>query len=56
MFPARMLTAIALAVALALAGCTQKPATLVTVSGKVNFKGSALPDGIIIFSPDTSRG
>lgn len=54
MFPARML--IAAVLALVLAGCTQKPATLVSVSGKVVYKGAALPDGIIIFSPDTSRG
>jgi hypothetical protein len=54
MAPARML--IVALFALALIGCTQKPATLNSVSGKVNFKGAPLPDGVIIFSPDTSRG
>jgi len=54
MVPARMLM-VALLV-LALVGCTQKPATLNAVTGKVNYKGVALPDGVIIFSPDTSRG
>jgi hypothetical protein len=47
---------IVVAALFALVGCSQKPATLNAVSGKVNYRGVALPDGVIIFSPDTSRG
>ena len=39
-----------------LAGCTQKPATLNHVSGKVFYKGTQLRTGVIVFTPDTSRG
>lgn len=41
---------------LALVGCTSKPATLNAVAGKVLYKGTQLRDGVIVFSPDTSRG
>lgn len=37
-------------------GCQQKPTTLNTVTGKVLYKGVPLHTGIIVFSPDTSRG
>lgn len=57
MVPARMLIGCVLAFsALALTGCPQKPATLTQVSGKVFYKGKLLGDGLIVFSPDTSRG
>jgi hypothetical protein len=39
-----------------LAGCTQKPATLNHVTGKVSYKGALLRTGVIVFTPDTSRG
>lgn len=39
-----------------LAGCTQKTATLNHVSGKVFYKGTVLRTGVIVFTPDTSRG
>src|SRR5262245_40414064 len=57
MFSARMLIGCAFALAaIALAGCTQKPATLNPVTGKVLYKGALLRDGVIVFSPDTTRG
>ena len=55
MFPARTLIGCVLALVV-LVGCTQKPATLNSVSGKVLYKGALLHDGVIVFSPDTSRG
>jgi hypothetical protein len=39
-----------------LTGCHQRPTTLNHVSGKVFFQGAPLHGGIIVFSPDTSRG
>ena len=42
--------------ALALAGCSNKPTTLNPVSGKVLYKGAPLHTGLIVFTPDTSRG
>lgn len=42
--------------AVALTGCPQKPATLTAVTGKIFYKGILLQDGVIVFSPDTSRG
>ncbi len=57
MFPARMLMVCLFAVAAPLlTGCTQKPATLNHVSGKVFYKGALLRTGVIVFTPDTSRG
>ena len=57
MRPARMLMFASLALCVFLnAGCQQKPATLNSVSGKVLLKGTPLPAGVIVFSPDTSRG
>jgi hypothetical protein len=54
---ARMLAYCCLAAtALILTGCTQRNATLTHVSGKVSFKGVLLQSGIIVFSPDSSRG
>ena len=54
MIPARMLT-LCLS-GLLLAGCSNKPAALNQVTGKVIFKGAPLPGGLVVFSPDTSRG
>ena len=57
MLPARMLMFALLALCVFLAaGCQQKPATLNSVSGKVLLKGTPLSAGLIVFSPDTSRG
>ena len=57
MFPARMLIGCVFALAgLSLVSCQQKPATLNSVTGKVFYKGALLHDGVIVFSPDTSRG
>lgn len=38
------------------AGCTQKPAALNHVSGKVFYKGTILRTGVIVFTPDASHG
>ena len=38
------------------AGCTRGPAPLAPVSGKVTYRGLALPNGTIVFAPDRSRG
>jgi hypothetical protein len=43
-------------VLLQLAGCTRGPAPLSPVSGKVTYKGLALPTGTIVFAPDAARG
>ena len=56
MVPARMLIACLLAVGPLLAGCTQKPATLNHVTGKVMYKGALLRNGVVVFVPDTTRG
>jgi hypothetical protein len=57
MTPARMLIACFVAfVALSFAGCSKKPAALTGVTGRVFYKGATLRDGVIVFSPDTSRG
>ncbi len=57
MFPARMLMFVSLALCVVMAaGCRSKNATLNSVSGKVLYKGAPIPGGIIVFSPDTSRG
>jgi hypothetical protein len=54
---ARMLRTwpLALAALLLLYGC-QRPVTLHAVSGKVTYKGAVLHNGIIVFTPDASRG
>jgi hypothetical protein len=44
----------ALGMALVLGGCGRAP--LAPVHGKVSYKGLALQGGVIVFSPDTSRG
>jgi hypothetical protein len=54
MIPARML--IVCSLALTLLGCSNKPTTLNPVTGRVMYKGVPLKTGIIVFSPDTSRG
>ena len=46
---------LALALCLLAAGCT-RPTTLNPVSGKVTYRGAALPAGVIVFTPDASRG
>lgn len=38
------------------AGCQQRPATLAPVSGKVTYRGAALPGGLVVFTPDAARG
>ena len=54
MIPARML--ILCSLTFLLAGCQQKSATLNPVNGKVQYKGSLLPGGLIVFTPDVSCG
>jgi hypothetical protein len=39
-----------------LAGCKPGPAPLVPVRGKVMYRGTTLPGGTIVFTPDASRG
>jgi hypothetical protein len=39
-----------------LAGCDNGSNSLLPVSGKVTYKGAALQGGIIVFTPDGSRG
>jgi hypothetical protein len=57
MVPARMLIICVFALGAALvSGCTQKPATLNHVNGKVFYKGTILRTGVIVFTPDASRG
>jgi hypothetical protein len=57
MIPARMLILCSLALAgLLAAGCSNKPTALNQVTGKVIYKGAPLKSGLIVFSPDTSRG
>ena len=57
MIPARMLIGCLFALtAVALTGRPQQPATLTAVTGKVFYRGVLLQDGVIVFSPDTSRG
>ncbi|MBI3822974.1 MAG: hypothetical protein HY289_09900 [Planctomycetes bacterium] len=53
MTAARMLIFCLLAL---LVGCSNKPTALNSVSGKVLYKGVPLSTGIIVFSPDTSKG
>ena len=54
MIAARMLILVVLA--LALVGCSNKPTTLNPVKGKVSYKGVPLRTGLIVFTPDSSRG
>jgi hypothetical protein len=54
---ARMLGGCLLTLALvALAAGCQRPAALNPVSGKVSYRGMVLQSGVIVFTPDTSRG
>src|SRR5438309_1929104 len=56
MFPARMLILCSFAlVCFLLIGCQKRPTTLNQVSGKVLYKGTPLPGGLIVFSPDTGK-
>ncbi len=54
---ARMLRLGALALALVGlgAGC-QRPAGLQPVQGRVTYRGTTLTNGVVVFTPDTSRG
>jgi hypothetical protein len=54
---ARTRTSCLLAAALLalLAGC-QRQAALQPVNGKVTFKGAVVNNGVVVFTPDTSRG
>jgi hypothetical protein len=54
---ARMLGLGPLALALFVlgAGC-QRPTTFHAVSGKVTYRGAALTNGVVVFTPDASRG
>ncbi|MSQ95336.1 MAG: hypothetical protein EXR98_12365 [Gemmataceae bacterium] len=57
MIPARMLIVGSFILcSLLLAGCQKKATTLNQVTGKVLYKGAPLSGGLIVFSPDTSRG
>ena len=56
MFAARMLGCLGVLAGLLLAGCQQKSTALNHVSGKVYYQGRLLQSGVIVFSPDTSRG
>jgi hypothetical protein len=55
---ARLLRLCPLALLLLLAplSCQRRPAALTAVSGKVQFQGHLLPAGLIVFTPDASRG
>jgi hypothetical protein len=39
-----------------LTGCDSRPDSLLPVRGKVSYKGAAVEGGIIVFTPDASRG
>ncbi len=39
-----------------LGGCQRTPVPMAPVTGKVAYRGYALPGGIIVFSPDSARG
>ena len=39
-----------------LAGCSNKSTALNQVTGKVFYKGAPLHTGLVVFSPDTSKG
>lgn len=45
-----------LLLAVALTGCQQRPTTLNPVTGKVAYNGVPLRGGLIVFTPDASRG
>jgi hypothetical protein len=40
----------------ALCGCQRTPAPFAAVHGRVLYKGSQIPGGLIVFTPDASRG
>ncbi len=52
---ARKLCMFALAAA-AILGCQRGPVPLSPVTGKVAYKGMNLPNGTIVFTPDSTRG
>jgi hypothetical protein len=57
MIPARVLIPWSLAfLGFMLAGCSNKPTTLNHVTGKVLYKGVPLRSGLIVFTPDSTRG
>ncbi len=41
---------------LALVGCSKGGVPRVTVSGKVTFRGQAVPIGLVSFTPDAKKG
>lgn len=45
-----------LSLTLFLAGCRQDPGALAPVTGRVTFKGVPLTSGLIVFTPDASKG
>ena len=45
-----------LLLALVLTGCQQRPTTLNPVAGRVAYNGALLKGGLIVFTPDSSRG
>jgi hypothetical protein len=57
MIPARMLTFGLFALGgILLCGCQQRPTALNHVSGKVLYHGTTLAEGLIVFTPDTTKG
>jgi hypothetical protein len=46
---------LALTLVVLLCGC-QRPATLNPVTGKVSYRGATLQNGLVVFTPDSSRG
>lgn len=56
MTTARMLTGAFILLGGLCAGCQQKSTALNHVTGKVMYKGTALTGGLIVFTPDASRG
>jgi hypothetical protein len=49
------LGALMLALLVPAAGCQRSP-VLRPVSGKVSYRGTALTGGVVVFTPDTTRG
>src|SRR5688500_17577949 len=55
MGPAQMLGML-LMLLTALCGCQRPPGPVASVRGKVLFRGHLVPGGLIVFTPDASRG
>lgn len=57
MVPPRTLRSCVLALLIAgLCSCQRQPLSLTAVSGKVLYRGAQLPGGLVVFTPDASRG